>query len=114
MRQKNPKDLSKRFERYAHESQEQHYVLRLYVTGVTPASTRAIGNIKCICEEHLKGRYELEVIDIFQQPTLAKGDQIIAAPTLIKALPLPLRRFIGDLSNTEGVLLGLDVLAVRT
>jgi circadian clock protein KaiB len=85
------------------------YVLRLYVTGMTPRSTRAVENVRAICEEHLQGRYDLEVIDIYQQPTLAKGEQIIAAPTLIKKLPLPLRRVIGDLSSTERVLLGLDL-----
>ena len=89
----------------------ERYVLRLYVTGMTPRSTRAIANVRKICEEHLQGRYELEVIDVYQQPTLAKGEQIIAAPTLIKKLPLPLRRVIGDMSNTERVLLGLDLRA---
>ena len=91
----------------------ERYVLRLYVTGMTPRSTRAIENVRKICEEHLEGRYDLEVIDVYQQPTLAKGEQIIAAPTLIKKLPLPLRRVIGDMSNTERVLLGLDLRAVR-
>jgi circadian clock protein KaiB len=86
-----------------------HYVLRLYVTGTTSQSTRAILNIRKICEEHLEGRYELEVVDISQHPTLAIGEQIIAAPTLIKKLPLPLRRFIGDMSQTERILLGLDL-----
>jgi circadian clock protein KaiB len=76
---------------------------------MTPRSTRAVENVRTICEEHLKGRYDLEVIDIYQQPTLAKGDQILAAPTLIKKLPLPLRRVIGDLSSTERVLVGLDL-----
>jgi circadian clock protein KaiB len=84
-------------------------VLRLYVTGATPKSARAILNIKTICEEHLRGRYALEVIDVYQQPALAKGDQIIAVPTLIKKLPLPLRVFIGDMSRTDKILLGLDV-----
>lgn len=86
-----------------------HYVLRLYVTGMTPRSIRAVENVRAICEEHLSGRYDLEVIDIYQQPTLAKGEQIIAAPTLIKQLPLPLRKIIGDMSSTERVLLGLDL-----
>jgi circadian clock protein KaiB len=86
-----------------------HYVLRLYVTGTTPRSTRAISNIRKICEEHLEGRYELEVVDICQHPMLAKGEQIIAAPTLIRELPLPLRRFIGDMSQTGRILLGLDL-----
>ncbi len=76
---------------------------------MTPRSTRAVENVRAICEQHLQGRYDLEVIDIYQQPTLARGEQIIAAPTLIKKLPLPLRRVIGDLSSTERVLLGLDI-----
>ncbi len=97
------------FERALTRREKQHYKLRLYVTGMTPQSTRAIQNIQRICEEHLKGRYELEVVDIYQQPTLAQGEQIIAAPTLVKNLPLPLRRLIGDLSSTERVLLGLDL-----
>src|SRR4030065_355377 len=74
------------------------YVLRLYVTGTTRNSERAIINIRRICEEHLRGRYDLEIVDISQHPMLAEGEQIIAAPTLIKKLPLPLRRFIGDMS----------------
>lgn len=90
-------------------SAPERHVLRLYVTGMTPRSIRAIENLRAICEEHLHGRYDLEVIDIYQQPTLAKGDQIIAAPTLIKQLPLPLRKVIGDMSSTERVLLGLDL-----
>ena len=88
---------------------EAKYVLRLYVAGTTPNSVRAIENIKRICEEFLKGHYDLEVIDIYQQPVLAKGDQIIAVPTLIKKLPQPLRKFIGDMSATERILVGLDL-----
>src|SRR6204780_4939443 len=84
------------------------YVLRLYITGSTPRSARAISNIRKICDEHLEGRYDLEVVDISQHPMLAEGEQIIAAPTLIKKLPLPLRRFIGDMSQTDRILLGLD------
>jgi circadian clock protein KaiB len=91
------------------DKKEGIYELRLYVTGQTPNSTRAIANLKTICETHLKGRYELTVVDIYQQPALAKGAQIIATPTLIKKLPPPLRRIIGDLSNTERVLYGLDL-----
>ena len=87
------------------------YILRLYVTGLTPKSRQAILNVKRICEEHLKGHYELEVIDISQQPVLAQGEQIIATPTLIKKLPSPLRRFIGDMANTDRILLGLDLVA---
>lgn len=91
----------------------ERYVLRLYVTGTTARSTRAIANLRRICEEHLKDRYDLEVIDIYQQPTLAKGDQIIAAPTLVKTLPAPLRKLIGDMSDKERVLMGLDVRPVK-
>lgn len=85
------------------------YVLRLYVTGTTQHSARAIVNIRKICEEYLQGRYELEIVDISQHPTLVEGEQIVAAPTLIKKLPLPLRRFIGDMSQTERLLLGFDL-----
>ena len=89
--------------------QTERYLLRLYVTGTTPASQRAIERVRQICEEHLQGRYQLEVIDIYQLPALAKDEQIIATPTLIKVLPVPLRRFIGDLSRLEKTLFGLDV-----
>ena len=90
-------------------SGEQRYLLRLYVAGATPRSTRAIVNIKQICEEHLHGRYELEVIDVYQEPARAASEQIIAVPTLIKQLPFPLRKFIGDMSDTERILIGLDL-----
>jgi circadian clock protein KaiB len=85
------------------------YVLRLYVTGLTPKSTRAIANVQRLCEEYLKGFYELKIIDIYQQPKLAKEEQIIATPTLIKKLPLPIRRLIGDMSDTERFLVGIDL-----
>ena len=91
----------------------QEFVLRLYVTGMTIRSRQAIANIKKLCEEHLAGRYKLEIVDLYERPYLAKGEQIIATPTLIKVLPAPLRRFIGNLSNTERVLLGLDLKAVK-
>lgn len=91
------------------ESSLPKYVLKLYVTGTTPRSLRAIANIKNICEDYLKGRYNLVVIDIYTKPKLAAGEQIIASPTLIKKLPSPLRRFVGDLSDTEKILLGLDI-----
>jgi len=84
-------------------------ILKLYVAGQSPKSVNAIANIKKICEEHLQGCYELEVIDLYQQPQLALGEQIIALPTLLRKLPSPLRRIIGDLSNTERVLVGLDL-----
>jgi circadian clock protein KaiB len=88
---------------------DQRYVLKLYVTGSTPRSSRAIQSIRTLCEEHLAGRYDLEVIDIHQQPVLARGEQIIAAPTLIKHLPAPLRKMVGDLSDRDRVLMGLDL-----
>ena len=84
-------------------------MLRLYVTGITPRSARAIANIKEICDEYLKGLHALQVIDLDQQPVLAERDQIVAVPTLIKKLPPPLRRIIGDLSDRERVLIGLDL-----
>ncbi len=88
---------------------KEKYILHLYVTGMTPRSLQAVRNIKKICEENLKGRYELEVIDIYQQPELARKEQIIAAPTLIKKLPLPLHKFIGDMSDKERILVGLEI-----
>ncbi len=102
-------DQARAFERALEGAAEEQYLLRLYVTGTTPRSVQAITNIKRICEAHLKGRYVLEVVDIYQQPVLAKGEQIIAAPTLIKRLPLPLRRMIGTMADEERILLGLDL-----
>lgn len=90
--------------------QDERYILRLFVAGITPNSQRAIDNMQKICEAHLQGRYELDIIDIYQQPSYAKQSQIIAAPTLIKELPLPLRKFIGDLSKTEQILAGLEII----
>src|SRR5205823_8143103 len=83
--------------------------LRLYVAGQTPKSIRAFANLKTLCEEHLKGSYRIEVIDLLEQPQLARGDQIIAIPTLVRKLPPPVRKIIGDLSDTERVLVGLDL-----
>lgn len=91
------------------QAEDQRYLLRLYVTGNTPASQRAIERARQVCEEHLRGRYQLDVIDIYQLPALAKDEQIIATPTLIKVLPAPLRRFIGDLSRIDKILFGMDV-----
>jgi circadian clock protein KaiB len=87
----------------------QRYVLRLYVTGTTPRSSAAIANVRRTCEAHLRGRYDLRVIDIYQQPALARGEQIVAVPMLVKTLPLPRRRLIGDMADTERVLAGLDL-----
>jgi circadian clock protein KaiB len=84
--------------------------LRLYVAGQTAKSVAAFTNLKRICEQHLAGKYHIEIIDLLKNPTLAKGDQILAIPTLVRKLPQPIRKIIGDLSNTERVLVGLDVL----
>lgn len=109
MPEEKPRDSAQAFEQALSSLRTPTYVLRLYVTGLTPQSARAIANVKKICEEHLQGRYELEVIDLYQHSHLAEGEQIIAVPTLIKKLPLPLRRMIGDMSNTERMLVGLDL-----
>ena len=85
------------------------FVLRLYVAGQTPKSVLAFTNLKQICEEHLHGRYEIEIIDLLENPQLAQGDQILAVPTLVRRLPEPIKKIIGDLSNTERVLVGLDL-----
>jgi len=87
----------------------EKYVLRLYIAGINIRSSAAIRSVTALCEEHLKDRYDLEIIDLYKQPTLAKGEQIIAAPTLIKKLPQPLRRFIGDMADKERILVGLDL-----
>ena len=91
------------------EGNGEVYTLRLYVAGQTPKSLAAFANLKRICEEHLAGRYTIEVIDLLEHPQLAKGDQIFAIPTLVRRLPEPLRKIIGDLSDTEKVLVGLDL-----
>ncbi len=88
---------------------EGKYVLRLFVAGINPKSKKAVENLREVCNDHLKGNYELEIIDIYQQPIFAKEGKIVAAPTLIKELPLPIRRFVGDLSDKEKLLLGLDL-----
>jgi circadian clock protein KaiB len=90
--------------------QKETYVLRLYVAGTTPKCLTAFVNLKKICEEHLSGQYQLEVIDLLQNPALAGSDQILAIPTLVRRLPAPMRKVIGDLSNAERVLIGLDLL----
>lgn len=100
---------SKAYERLLRADEQASYVLRLYVTGMTPRSQQAIENIRQLCQEHLAGRYELEIVDIYQQPTLAKDEQVIAAPTLIKKLPLPLRKLLGDLSDPARVMLALGI-----
>jgi len=109
-----PKTSTKEFEAALNRAPKGVYTLKLYIAGITPRSTKAVTNIKEICEKYLKGHYELEVVDIYQQPTLAMGEQIVAAPTLIKKLPLPLRKFIGDMADTERILVGLDLRANKS
>ncbi len=104
-------DTTAGFERLLAKSAEGKYVLRLYVAGATPRSAAAIMNLKALCEAHLPGRYELKVFDLYQDPERAKEGQIIAAPTLVKRFPPPLRRLIGDLSDTNRILLALDLAA---
>jgi len=107
------KTSSGEFDLTMSEPGKDKYLLRLYITGTTSRSVSAITNLKKICEEYLEGRYELEVIDLYQMPRLAKDEQIIAAPTLIKKLPLPFRRIIGDMSNKEKVIMGLDLKKIK-
>jgi circadian clock protein KaiB len=90
-------------------SEPREWNLRLYVAGMTPKCLTALGNLKKICEEHLQGQYNIEIVDLLENPQLAKGDQILAIPTLVRHLPPPLKKIIGDLSNEERVLVGLDL-----
>ncbi len=109
MEEDEPKSATEAFEKALADAKKAQYVLRLFIAGNTTKSVQAIENIRDICETKLQGRYTLEVIDIHQQPNLLRKEQILAAPTLIKELPLPLRRIIGDLSDTERVLVGLNL-----
>jgi circadian clock protein KaiB len=92
----------------------ESYALKLYVAGQTPKAVRAFSNLRKICDEHLEGRYSIEVIDLIQNPQLGRGDQILAVPTLVRKLPTPIKKIIGDLSNTERVLVGLDLRPRRS
>jgi circadian clock protein KaiB len=109
-----PPTTKEALEAAARAGKTQKYVLRLYVAGITPRSQEAIRTVTAICEESLAGRYDLEVIDLYQHPVLARGEQIIAAPTLIKQLPQPLRRFIGSMADKERILVGLDLRPKET
>jgi circadian clock protein KaiB len=112
MKRATPGDEVEAFESaLAARPPSEHYLLKLYVTGSTPRSTKAIRNIRALCEEKLRGRYELEVIDIYQHPEDIRPEQIVVAPTLVKKLPLPLRKIIGDLSDEQRVLVGLNLIA---
>jgi circadian clock protein KaiB len=109
MKRSTPANQFSSFERDIKRVSKRHYSLKLYVSGVTPRSLQAIEHVKQLCETHLKDRYDLTVVDMYQQPQLAKEEQILAAPTLIKLLPPPLRRFIGDMTKTDRLLEGLDL-----
>lgn len=110
---KAPIDSTEEYEKAIEARGEEKYILRLYVSGKTSKSIRAIENIKKICQENLKGRYELEVIDISENPTIAKSENIIASPTLIRKLPPPLRVTVGDMQNKQQVLIGLDLIPTK-
>jgi circadian clock protein KaiB len=113
-RKRPPLDSAARFEQILKRARNlENFSLCLYITGTTPRSTEAIANVRTLCEEYLPGRYELKVVDIYQQPQMAAGDQIIAAPTLIKSLPAPPRRIIGNLSSRDRVLVGLNLKPKR-
>jgi circadian clock protein KaiB len=109
MKRLKARDAAKAFEDSLAAQPATHYRLRLFVAGTTPRSARAIRNIRAICEANLQGRYDLEVVDIYQHPEQIKPEQIVVIPTLVKEQPLPLRKMIGDLSNKEQVLIGLDI-----
>ena len=111
MAQKKSRSTQGRLESAGAGGATERYVLKLYVTGATVRSLRAIANVKAICEQHLKGRYDLEVVDIYRRPARLRRDQIVAVPALIKKLPVPLRILVGDLSRTEQVLQGLGLVA---
>ncbi len=111
MKPRKPRGITADFEKaLSAQPAAEHYVLRLFVTGTTPRSASAIQNIRAICEEKLKDRYRLEVIDIYQHPELARPEQVLVTPTLVKKLPAPMRKLIGDLSDYERVLAGLDIV----
>jgi len=112
-RAKGSKAVERKLAAASRRGAKQHYVLRLCVAGASPRSAAAIRNVTALCEEHLKGRYTLNVIDIYQKPILAVEEGVLAAPTLVRKMPLPLRRLIGDMSNEERVLVGLDIKTRR-
>lgn len=110
----NGRGLSKPAPRRGETPKAMEWELRLYVAGNTPNSIAAFSNLQQICEKHMGGRYRIEIVDLFENPQLARGDQIIAVPTLVRRLPTPIKKIIGDLSNTERVLVGLDLKPART
>jgi circadian clock protein KaiB len=108
------KGIRPRARRKAPEKAAAEWELRLYIAGETPKAVAAFANLQRICEEHLKGRYQIEVVDLMKNPTLARGDQILAIPTLVRRLPTPVKKIIGDLANAERVLVGLDLRPLET
>ncbi len=110
MKPKKSKDSAAEFEKGTKKTGKQHYILKLYIAGMTPKSKRAILKIKELCDGQLKDRYELQIIDILRKPVLASGEQIIATPTLIRKLPLPIQKFIGDMTEAERILIGVDLM----
>ena len=111
MAHKKSRSTKSRLESAGAGGSTERYMLKLYVTGATERSLRAIANLKAVCEQYLKGRYHLEVVDIYRRPALLRRDQIVAVPTLVKKLPVPLRLLVGDLTRTEQVLEGLGLVA---
>jgi circadian clock protein KaiB len=107
-------EMAQKFEETLKSLNQEKYIFRLFIAGFSPKSVQAIENIKRICDEYLTGRYQLEIIDIYQQPILARDGQIVAAPTLVKELPPPLRKMIGTLADTDRVLVGLDLHIDKT
>ena len=110
MKIKPEKSKASRYKKRPTNAKGEKWILRLYVAGQTPKAITAFNNLKLICEEQLKGKYHIEVIDLLKHPQLARDNQILAVPTLVRKLPLPVRNIIGDLSNTERVLVGLDLI----
>lgn len=108
-KKKTKKTTTEEFEEAARARTLRKFVFRLYVTGLTPRSLEAIENVRALCEQYLHGHYELDIIDVYKEPEAAREHQVIAAPTLVKQLPLPLRRFVGDMTRTEKLLAGLDI-----
>jgi len=108
--QNSHKTATQKFQQALDQGSQEMYLLRLYIAGTSPASSKAVKNIRQVCEEHLQGRYQLEVIDLYQQPEHKLPERVVTAPTLLKELPPPLRCIIGDMSNTNRVLVGLDII----
>ena len=113
-RKKQTKTATQEFEDALKKGDTRKFILRLFVTGITPRSLEAIDEVRRMCEEHLKGRYELEVVDIYQQPGAAKEGQVFAAPTLVRLLPQPVRKIVGDMTKKERLLAGLDIKVLES